>query len=225
MERVFDLIFSSLALILLLPLFTVIILLLRFTGEGEIFYLQKRLGRNGEMFSLIKFATMLKDSPKLGTGTITMKNDPRVLPVGSFLRKTKINELPQLLNIFLGNMSVVGPRPLTKETFNAYSDEVKKNILTVRPGLSGVGSIIFRNEEDILSGSSASLDFYEKKLAPYKGTLESWFVKNRSIHTYFKCILITLYVVCFPKSSIAWRVLDSLPKPPKELRVILKYPF
>ena len=122
MERFFDILFSSFALLVLSPLLIPVVIILKFSGEGEVFFLQERIGKNGKLFKLFKFATMLKDSPNLGTGTVTMKDDPRVLPVGKFLRKTKINELPQLLNIFFGDMSVIGPRPLTAETFGSYSD-------------------------------------------------------------------------------------------------------
>ena len=117
MERFFDIFFSGLALLFLSPLLVPIFIILKFSGEGEVFFLQERIGKGGDVFKLFKFATMLKDSPNIGTGTVTMKGDPRVLPVGKFLRKTKINELPQLLNIFFGDMSVIGPRPLTPKTF------------------------------------------------------------------------------------------------------------
>lgn len=225
MERFFDLIFSSFALVVLSPLLIPIIFLLKFTGEGEIFFFQKRIGKNKKMFNLIKFATMRKDSPTLGTGTVTMKNDPRVLPVGKFLRKTKMNELPQLINIFYGDMSVIGPRPLTFETFDIYSDEIKNIVGKVRPGLSGIGSIIFRDEEEIMQGPSASFDFYSKIIAPYKGSLEEWFVSNKSLYVYFMCIFITCCAVIYPKTPIAWKVFKTLPKPPKELTRLLRYPF
>ena len=101
MIRFFDVLLSAIALFILLPLFLPITILLKSTGEGEVFFLQERIGKDGKKFMLFKFATMLKNSPNIGTATVTMKNDPRVLPVGRFLRKTKINELPQLLNIFL----------------------------------------------------------------------------------------------------------------------------
>ena len=179
MERFFDILFSSFALLMLSPLLFPIVVILRFTGEGEVFFLQDRIGKNGERFKLFKFATMLKDSPNIGTGTVTMRGDPRVLPVGRFLRKTKINEIPQLLNILLGDMSIIGPRPLTPQTFESYSEAIQLIILKVRPGLSGVGSIIFRNEEDIMDGEIASVDFYHNIIAPYKGSLEEWFVANK----------------------------------------------
>ena len=111
MQRIFDIIFATIALFLLSPLLIPIIIILRFTGEGEIFFIQKRIGMNKNNIKLFKFATMLKDSPNLGSGTVTLHNDPRILPFGSWLRKTKINELPQLINILIGDMSIIGPRP------------------------------------------------------------------------------------------------------------------
>ena len=105
------------------------------------FFLQSRIGKGGKSFNLYKFATMLKASPNMGTGTVTVKNDPRILPMGHFLRKTKINELPQLLNILSGDMSVVGPRPQTQRCFDAFLPASQKAIIQVRPGLSGIGSL------------------------------------------------------------------------------------
>ena len=140
------------------------------------------------MFHLYKFATMLKNSPNIGTGTITVKGDPRVLPVGKVLRKSKVNELPQLLNVLRGDMSVIGPRPLTAQTFGSYSAATQAVVREVRPGLSGVGSIIFRGEEDILHGASASVDFYNNVIAPYKGSVEEWYVENKGLHI-FPCDL------------------------------------
>ena len=223
MERIFDIIFSALALLVFSPLLVPIVVILRCSGEGEIFFLQERVGRNGEVFKLYKFVTMLKDSPNIGTGTVTMKDDPRVLPVGKFLRKTKINELPQLLNIFFGDMSVIGPRPLTAQTFGSYSDSTQDVIIQVRPGLSGVGSIIFRGEEDIMHGATASVDFYDNVIAPYKGALEEWFVSNKSLYIYFMVIFITIWVVLFPKTKVAWTALKGLPEPPEELKLALNY--
>ena len=221
--RFLDIFFSSLALLVLFPLLVPIVLILKFSGEGEIFFLQERIGKGGEVFKLFKFATMLKDSPNIGTGTVTMKEDPRVLPVGKFLRKTKINELPQLLNILLGDMSVIGPRPLTSQTFVSYSVETQEIIKKVRPGLSGIGSIIFRGEEEIMHGSSASVDFYSNIIAPYKGSLEEWFVNNKGIYIYFLAIFITIWAVISPRTKIAWRVFKNLPEPPVELKKVLNH--
>jgi len=213
MFRFFDLLLSSSALVFLSPLFVPIMLILRLTGEGEVFYLQERVGKGGRTFHLFKFATMLKNSPSIGTGTITIIDDPRILPFGKFLRKTKINELPQLLNVLYGDMSLIGPRPLTEETFSAYPPESKIQIQLVRPGLSGIGSIIFRNEEELLSNSKDAKGLYFKEIAPFKGQLESWFVKNYSIKIYFLLILLTIVVVIFPRTNIVWKIFPSLPIP------------
>jgi lipopolysaccharide/colanic/teichoic acid biosynthesis glycosyltransferase len=223
MERFFDIVFSGLALLVLSPLLVPIVIILKCSGEGEVFFLQERIGKGGKLFELFKFATMLKDSPNLGTGTVTMRGDPRVLRVGKFLRKTKINELPQLLNIFFGDMSVIGPRPLTAQTFGSYSDSTQDVIKQVRPGLSGVGSIIFRGEEDIMHGATASVDFYDSVIAPYKGALEEWFVSNKSLYVYFMAIFTTVWAVLFPKTKVAWTVFKGLPKPPEELKLALNY--
>lgn len=213
MFRFFDLLLSSSALVFLSPLLVPIMLILRLTGEGEVFYLQERVGKGGRTFHLFKFATMLKNSPSIGTGTITIIDDPRILPFGKFLRKTKINELPQLLNVLYGDMSLIGPRPLTEETFSAYPPESKIQIQLVRPGLSGIGSIIFRNEEELLSNSKDAKGLYFKEIAPFKGQLESWFVKNYSLKIYFLLILLTIVVVIFPRTSIVWKIFPSLPIP------------
>lgn len=223
MQRFLDILFSSLALLVLSPILMPVILILKLSGEGEIFFLQERIGKGGHVFKLFKFATMLKDSPNIGTGTVTMKDDPRVLPVGKFLRKTKINELPQLLNILLGDMSVIGPRPLTAQTFGSYSAHVQEIIKTVRPGLSGVGSVIFRGEEEIMHGATASVDFYDTIIAPYKGSLEEWYVSKKSIYIYFLAIFVTVWTVIFPSTKIAWRVFRDLPEPPAELKQALKF--
>ena len=223
MDRFFDILFSGIALLLLSPFLVPLVMILSLTGERQVFFLQDRIGKGGKKFKLLKFATMLKDSPNLGTGTITMRDDPRVLPVGKFLRKTKINELPQLINIFLGEMSVIGPRPLTEQTFSSYLASTQRVIKQVRPGLSGVGSIIFRGEEDIMYDATASIDFYDNVIAPYKGTLEEWFVTNKSIYIYFMAIFVTVWAVLFPKTKIAWTVFKGLPEPPEELRPSLNY--
>ena len=223
MQRFFDICFSGLALLILSPLLVPIAIILRLTGEGEIFYLQKRIGRGRRAFHLYKFVTMLKSSPSMGTGTVTVKDDPRILPVGMFLRKTKINELPQLLNILLGHMSVIGPRPLTKQTFSAYTKETQRAIEKVRPGLSGIGSIIFRGEEDILAGANNSLDFYNNTIAPYKGSLETWYIANYTLANYFKAIIVTVIVVLLPNSQVAWNAFKGLPAPPQELKNLLNY--
>ena len=217
MQRLLDIVLSSLALLVLSPLLLPIALALRLTGEGEVFFRQNRIGLGGREFGLYKFATMLKNSPAIGTGTVTVKNDPRVLPLGRFLRKTKINELPQLLNILLGDMSVVGPRPQTKRCFDAFPAASQARIVTVRPGLSGIGSIVFRDEEELMHTSAEPERFYDEVIMPYKGALEEWFVAHRSTWVYLMSIVLTAWVVLFPRSQALWNVFPSLPPPPPGL--------
>lgn len=217
MQRLFDIVFSGLALLVLAPLLVPIAIALRFTGEGEVFFIQQRVGRGGQPFGLYKFATMLKNSPNLGTGTVTVKNDPRVLPLGRFLRKTKINELPQLLNIFKGDMSIIGPRPQTQRCFDAFPARSQAEIIKVRPGLSGIGSIVFRDEEELMHASKEPERFYDEVIMPYKGVLEEWYVAHQGLWTYLAAIFVTAWVVLVPESRLAWRVFPQLPAVPAEL--------
>lgn len=217
MQRLLDIFFSGIAIVVLSPILAPIACVLRVTGEGEVFYKQTRVGKNGSSFGLIKFATMLKDSPNIGSGEITIKNDPRVLPLGKFLRKSKINELPQLWNIFIGNMSIVGPRPMVPNTYARYPRDAQKVLNTVRPGLTGIGSIIFRDEERLLDGREDPIGFYIENIMPHKSDLELWFVENNSIWLYIKIIFVTAWVVVFPSSTIVNKAFDGIPSLPDSL--------
>ncbi len=214
MKRGLDILFAGTALVVLLPLWVPLMIVLRLTGEGEIFFLQERVGYRGMRFKLIKFATMLKDSPNLGTRTLTTRNDPRVLPLGRFLRKTKINELPQLLNVLKGDMSIVGPRPQTEECYAYFPEGERDKIYLAKPGLTGAGSVVFRSEEEILSRSSKGYDrCYREDIMPCKQALELWYLKNRSLWLDLKIILLTAAAILFPESSLHTRLLKNLPEP------------
>jgi lipopolysaccharide/colanic/teichoic acid biosynthesis glycosyltransferase len=219
MLRLLDILLSVIAILILSPLFIVIILILSMTGEHEIFYRQTRVGRGGKLFGVFKFATMVKNSSKMGSGFITTKNDPRVLPVGRILRKTKLNEFPQLFNIFIGDMSFVGPRPQVPKHFDIYPEHVKRELNKIRPGLTGLGSIFFRDEETILEKNKhlSYEDCYANIIAPYKGQLELWFVKHQSVGLYLLLIVLTAWVVVFPDSKLHLKLFKSLPEPPAEL--------
>ncbi len=219
MQRLFDLVISGLSILVLSPLLLPIILLLRITGEGEVFFSQDRMGKGGSLFSLHKFATMLKDSPNIGSGTLTVQNDPRILPLGNFLRKTKINELPQLFNVFKGDMSIVGPRPQSSRNFSAFSEGVQKNIMLVSPGLTGLGSIFFSDEEAMLSSAVNHDEFYDSVIMPYKGQLETWYVNHATILIDLKIIYVTALKIIFPKLRLNLsKFFDGMPNPPKELQ-------
>jgi lipopolysaccharide/colanic/teichoic acid biosynthesis glycosyltransferase len=212
-KRFFDLLFSLLALLVLSPLLIPIMVIMKMTGEGYIFYFQKRIGYKNKYFDIWKFATMLKNSPNMGTGTITLRNDPRLLPLGKFLRKTKINELPQIINVLIGNMSIVGPRPLVDKTFNAYPEAMRNRVYDSKPGITGVGSVFFRDEEALISGSGMPPhEYYEKVIAPYKGELEMWYNRRKSFGVDFTLIFLTVWVIVFPKSKLMFRIFKDLPK-------------
>ena len=215
MPRIIDVLLSLLALLILLPLFVPIAVILLLTGEHKVFYLQTRVGYKNKDFKIIKFATMLSNSANMGSGSLTLKNDPRVLPFGTFLRKTKINELPQILNIIIGDLSIVGPRPQMQIDFEKYSDEVKKKIYSVRPGLTGIGSIIFRDEESLISVASENEnphDFYKRVIAPYKGELEMWYQEKCSLILDFQLIFMTAWVIVFPETRLYEKWFKDLPK-------------
>jgi len=221
--RFFDILFSSLAIVLFSPLLLTVALVLKLSNEDEVLYRQARIGKGGKPFWVYKFTTMVKNSESMGHGTITMKNDARVFPFGKVLRKTKINELPQLFNILKGEMSIVGPRPLPMERYRAYSDAVKKSINQVPPGLSGIGSLIFRNEEEIFEAiDEDKVRFYDEVIAPYKGRLEQWFVANRSLYVYFMVLFLTIFVVLFPSVKIPYgRLFKGLPTLPSRLQGLI----
>ena len=171
------------------------------------------------------FATMLKNSMNMGTGSITLQNDPRVTKIGSFLRKTKINELPQIINIFKGDISLVGPRPLVTKTFTAYNEEVQSKIYNVKPGLTGIGSIVFRDEESIISAikDEDPHEFYKRIIAPYKGELEMWYQEHNSFFLDLQLIFMTAWVIFFPTSELYEKWFKDLPK--RSFKKIKTMPF
>ena len=166
-----------------------------------------------------KFATMLKNSSKMGTGSLTVRNDPRVLPIGRFLRKTKINELPQIINVFIGNMSFVGPRPQMEVDFFKFPEHIQETIYNAKPGITGIGSIIFRDEEKWISNAEGDKhEFYKKHIAPYKGELELWYQKHLSLYTDFMLIFLTAWVIVAPQSNFVYSIFKNLPEKPEELK-------
>lgn len=214
-KRTMDIVLSGFAIVVLSPLLIPVIIILKCTGEHDIFYGQDRIGYKNKHFKILKFATMLRNSPNMTGGLHTTHGDPRVLPFGRFLRKTKINELPQLFNIFLGDMSIVGPRPLVDKTFAPYSDEVKAKIYNVKPGLTGIGSVVFRDEETLLTeltkGGMTLDEAYAKHVSPYKGALEMWYQEHIGFWTDCWLIFLTAWVIVFPKSTLTEVVFDDLP--------------
>lgn len=215
-RRVADIVTALMALTVLALPFLVIAVVLRCTGEGKVWFLQKRIGKDGRLFKVYKFATMRADSERIGTKDITLRDDPRVLPVGRFLRKMKINELPQLINVLKGEMSMIGWRPLLEKSFSYYPPHVQERIIHYKPGLTGIGSVMFRDEEAIVARSDKSPErVYQEDIAPYKGELELWYQANQGIALDFKIIVATAWAVLLPNSRgyLKW-FSDLPPRPP-----------
>ncbi len=188
-------------------------IILRLTDEGEVFYKQIRIGKDGKEFNIYKFVTMVKNSPNIGAKDITLKNDPRVLPFGKLLRKTKLNEFPQFLNVLIGNMSLVGPRPLVINQYNMIPAELKSKIKKLKPGITGIGSIVFRNEENYLKeNKEKSNEFYKNEIVPYKALLECWYLDNNSIIIDIILILITIVLIFSSDSRIYNKIFPNIPK-------------
>ncbi len=211
LKRFFDLFIATVASILLLPVLIPAIIILRFTGEHEVFYLQKRMGYKNRLFKIWKFASMLKNSPNMGNGEITLRNDPRVTKFGKILRMTKINELPQIVNVFKADMSIVGPRPLMEVSFKLYNSEVQAVIYNSKPGITGIGSLMFRDEEKILSEATDPKAKYAA-IYPYKAELEMWYQKHASLYTDIMIVFITGWSIIFPNNKLVSRVFKDLPE-------------
>jgi lipopolysaccharide/colanic/teichoic acid biosynthesis glycosyltransferase len=209
-KRFFDILLALVLLIILLPFFIIIVILLLLTGEHAVFYFQRRIGYKNREFSIWKFATMLKNSMNIGTGVITVRNDPRVTSMGKFLRKSKINELPQLINVLTGSMSFVGPRPQVQKGFDLYAPDVQAVIYNTPPGITGIGSVIFRDEEHLVTNSTDREATY-RQIFQYKGEVEKWYQKKISFYTDFMILFLTAWYIIFPHSKLVYKVFPSLP--------------
>ena len=218
-KRLIDILLATLALIILSPILIPSIIILLFTGEHEVFYFQKRVGYKNKLFQIWKFATMQKNSPNIGTGEITLRNDPRVTKFGKFLRMSKINELPQIINVLKGDMSIVGPRPLMDVSFNLYAPEVKKIIYNMKPGITGIGSLIFRDEEKLVSDAADPRAMYAS-IYPYKAALELWYQQHASVYTDCMIIFLTAWSILFPKNKLTQKIFKDLPTRSENLRNI-----
>jgi|SRR5690554_781916 len=222
-KRLFDFIVSFSLLLIISPLFILIVIVLKLSGEKEVFYLQERIGYENVPFNIYKFATMLKDSPNMGNKTLTVRNDPRITKVGKYLRITKLNELPQLINVLKGDMSFVGPRPLLSTSVLKYSTEVQKIIYLNKPGITGLGSVVFRDEEKLVSEvvklGGNPMEYYGLYIYPYKGQLEKYYYSNISLTTDFKILIATAWILLFKKSNLIYKFFSDLPPKPESLTI------
>ncbi|MGY0392423.1 sugar transferase [Bizionia sp. KMM 8389] len=192
-KRIFDIIFSVMGLVILFPIFIIITLLIVIESQGPVFYKQVRVGRHNKDFKIFKFRTMFIGSDQKGLLTVGDR-DPRVTEIGFFLRKYKLDELPQLINVFLGSMSFVGPRPEVRHYVNFYSEEDLK-ILTVKPGITDYASIAFRNETELLKATSTPETLYINTILPQKIALNKKYIKNPSLILDLKIIIKTIQTI------------------------------
>ncbi len=189
MIRFLDIIIALLALLILSPFFIIAAIIIKLTSKGPIFFLQQRIGKHGIEFTLIKFRTMYIN--RRNTHAITVgARDNRITPVGYYFRKLKVDELPQLINVLIGNMSLVGPRPELKKFVDLYTDD-QRNVLNVLPGITDYASIYFRNENELLANKDNPELFYIEHIMPQKIKMNQKFIQNPSIGSYFKILWLT----------------------------------
>lgn len=190
LKRGLDILFSFAGIVFLLPFFLIIVLMIIINSGFPVFYFQKRVGRFNKDFKLLKFRTMKKDSDKAGLLTVGGR-DPRITSIGYYLRKYKLDELPQLFNVFLGSMSLVGPRPEVRKYVNLYNEE-QKQVLNVKPGITDYASLEYFYENDLLAKSANPEKIYVEEIMPAKLELNKKYISEAGVLTDLKVILKTL---------------------------------
>lgn len=190
LKRLFDIVGSAVGIVLLSPVFIVLAIWIKKESKGPVFYKQKRVGKNGKEFLLFKFRSMRIGSDKLGLLTIG-GSDPRITRAGNFIRKYKLDEFPQLINVLIGNMSIVGPRPEVAKYVNLYNEEQLK-VLNVKPGITDWASIKFRNENELLAQAEKPEEFYISEVMPAKLQMSLQYIKKNNLLVDLKIIWMTL---------------------------------
>jgi lipopolysaccharide/colanic/teichoic acid biosynthesis glycosyltransferase len=191
LKRIFDLFFTIPGFLMLLPIFLLVAIWIKYDSKGSIFFRQKRVGKDGHVFLIYKFRTMVTDAESLGA-KVTVAKDPRITASGQFLRRYKLDELAQLINILKGEMSLVGPRPEVPEYVQYYSEKEKAIVHSVLPGITDPASIQFRDENSLLTNVDDPVKEYIEHILPIKINLYKKYVKERSIYYDFKLILMTI---------------------------------
>ena len=210
MKRLFDILFSVGGLLLLSPFFIFIAIIIIFESKGGIFYKQERIGLNEKPFYLLKFRSMYMDSDQKGLLTVGM-NDSRITKIGFFIRKYKIDELSQLINVLIGDMSLVGPRPEVRKYVENYS-EIEKKVFKVKPGITDIASIFYFDENELLSQAEFPEKYYKDIVLPQKLRLGILYVENHSFFLDLKLILITIVAIFDKKKSLLFvsRILNII---------------
>jgi lipopolysaccharide/colanic/teichoic acid biosynthesis glycosyltransferase len=198
LKRIFDFVFSFIGLCIIVPVFAVIAMAVKCDSNGPVFYIQQRVGRGGKLFGLFKFRTMQVNADKLTAITVG-KRDPRITWIGYYLRKYKVDELPQLINVLKGEMSLVGPRPELQKFVDLYTEE-QRLVISIRPGITDLASIEYRNENELLDGKADPIDFYIREIMPHKLELNRQYILHQSLMLDVR-ILLTTAVSIFVKKE------------------------
>lgn len=209
--RLLDVCLASIALVALLPIGLLVAAVLATTGERTVFFRQRRVGFRKRIFTIVKFRTMYRGSEVIGTQSLTIKDDPRLLPLGRLLERSKLNEAPQFWNVVRGEMSLVGPRPLIPEHFSLYPRETRERITSVKPGLTGLGSLVLRAEKSLLAeGGLPPREIYTRRIVPRKATLETWYANHKRLALDIRLLSLTTVALVAPNSSWLSRKLRAL---------------
>jgi len=209
--RFIDIILSCFIIVVLMPILLLVCICNLLTGEHKIFYQQIRIGKGGKKFKILKFATMLQNSSTMPGGFFVENNDNRLLPFGKFLRRTKINEIPQLLNVLYGDMSLVGFRPLISSNFETINKLAGIKAYEVLPGITSLASIVLRNEEEILINVKDKQLYYDNVILPHKAICDVWLAENRNAYNYVIILMLTVIALFFPKSKLPLGLLYNAP--------------
>ena len=212
-KRFFDIVFALMGIVITGPFLLLSIFIIFISGETKPLFIQLRVGKDRQLFRFYKLRTMKRTQSK-NSGPITFHGDDRITKVGMFLRWSKMDEFPQFFNVLNGDLSFVGPRPLMPETFYAYDKSTQKRIAKVKPGITGVGSVVFRNEALLLkqAGENKQKDFYLNKILPYKGELEEWYVKHQSFGVDLKLLFFSAAVIAYSRMTGLHNYFKNLPK-------------
>jgi lipopolysaccharide/colanic/teichoic acid biosynthesis glycosyltransferase len=212
MKRLFELLTALLLILLLIPVWLPVILIQWLSGNHQVFYHSVRVGLHGKKFMMHKFSTMIQGSPDTLTREITLKNDPRILPFGKFFRKTKLDELPQLMNVAKGEIGFVGPRPLPPRHFAYYTPEQQAVLLRMKPGITGLASVYFRDEAALFGQyDMPPEECYARIITPRKAALEIWYYEHRSFWLDLKILLSTVAVVINKNSCLPAKLFKNVP--------------
>ena len=196
LKRAVDVLGSAAGLLILFPLLLAIAVVIKLDSPGEVFFRQERIGRGGRPFRIFKFRSMVAGAPRLGTA-ITVHADSRITRIGEFLRRFKLDELPQLINVLIGDMSLVGPRPEVPEFINLYTPEQRAIILSLRPGMTDYASILFRDECSLLDGNDDPLNTYHRVIMPIKFSYYERYAKDVGLFNDLRIIVATIWLLTF----------------------------